>query len=48
MFQNNSWNFIKLFMTALMWASEEGHTEIVKILIEQNGIDINAKTVFLI
>ena len=31
-----------------MWASESGHTEIVKILLEQNRIDINAKDVYLI
>ena len=43
MFQNNIWNFFKLFRTALIYASEKGHTEIVKILVEQEGIDINAK-----
>ena len=42
-FQNNIWNFFKLFWTALMWASFNGHIEIVKILVEQEGIDINAK-----
>ena len=26
-----------------MWASEYGYPEIVKILVEQEGIDINAK-----
>ena len=26
-----------------MWASEKGHIEIVKILVEQEGIAINAK-----
>ena len=26
-----------------MFASEKGHTEVVKILVEQEGIDINAK-----
>ena len=26
-----------------MFASEKGYTEIVKILVEQEGIDINAK-----
>ena len=32
-----------------MFASRNGHTEIVKMLLEQNGIDINAKDdVFLI
>ena len=44
-FQNNIWNFFKLFWTALIWASYYGHTEIVKILVEQEGIDINAKDI---
>ena len=30
-----------------MRASENGHTEIVKILLEQEGIDINAKDITL-
>ena len=42
-FQNNIWNFFKLFWTALTLASANGHTKIVKILIEQERIDINAK-----
>ena len=42
-FQNNIWNFFKIFQTALIWASKNGHSEIVKILVEQEGIDINAK-----
>lgn len=29
-------------MTALMWASERGHTEMVNLLLE-NGADVNAK-----
>ena len=44
LFQNNIWNFFKLFQTALSFASRYGHTEIVKILVEQEGIDINANT----
>ena len=28
-----------------MKASENGHTEIVKIFVEQEGIDINAKNI---
>ena len=31
-----------------MYASRNGHTEIVKMLLEQKGIDINAKDVYLI
>ena len=31
-FQNHIWNFFNLFWTALILASEKGHTEIVKIL----------------
>ena len=42
-FQNNIWNFFKLFETVLMWASENGHAKNVKILVGQEGIDINAK-----
>ena len=37
------WNFFKLFWTALICASEYVHTEILKIHVEQEGIDINAK-----
>ena len=47
MFLNIIWNFFKLFNTALIWASKNGHTEIVKILLEQKGIDINAKDIYL-
>ena len=32
MFQNNIWRLFKLFKTALMLASEEGQTEIVKLI----------------
>ena len=31
-----------------MYASEYGHTEIVKLLLEQEGIDINAKNVYFL
>ena len=30
-----------------MYASDSGHTETVKILVEQEGIDINAKDIYL-
>ena len=30
-----------------MTASEKGHVKIVKILVKQEGIDINAKDIFL-
>ena len=45
MFQNNIWKFFNLLDTALMKASWNGHTEIVKILVEQEGININAKDI---
>ena len=45
LFQNNIWNFFKLFKTALMKASSGGHTEIVKILVETEGVDLDAKYV---
>ena len=50
MFQSDIWNFFKSFCIALkksfcMRASEEGHAEIVKILVKQEGIDINAQDI---
>ena len=45
--QNNIWKLFKLFRTALMWASMDGYVEVVKILVEQEGIDINAKDIYL-
>ena len=44
-FQNNIWNLMKLFITALMWASTRQYSKIVKILLEHKGIDVNAKNV---
>ena len=46
-FENNNQNLFKLFHTALMLVSDIGHTEIVKILVEQEGIDINTKDIKL-
>ena len=31
-----------------MFASKRGHTKIVKLLVEQEGIDINAKDIYLL
>ena len=36
----------KLYKTAIIYASEKGHTEIVKLLIEQEGIDTNDEDVY--
>ena len=44
-FQNYFWDLFKLFNTALIWAAQTGKTEIVKLLLEQEGIDINAKNI---
>ena len=43
MFQNHFWNSFKLLRTALILVSIKGLTEIVKMLLEHKGIDINAK-----
>ena len=45
MFQNNNWKLSKLFNTALICASIKGCTEIVKLLLEQEEIDVNVKNV---
>ena len=42
-FQIYIWNFLKQSETALIWASYWGQNEMVKILVEQEGIDINAR-----
>ena len=47
-FQSNIWYLFKLFISALMFAAQNGHTEIVKLLLKQKGIDFNAKDVFLL
>ena len=48
MFHNNIyWKSLKLFRAAVMWVSYIGHPEIVKILVKQEGIDINTKNVYL-
>ena len=39
------WELFKLLWTALIWASHKGYTKIVKLLIEQERIDINAQSV---
>ena len=43
----NIWNFIWLFRTELMYACENGHIDIVKLLLKQKEIEINAKSVSL-
>ena len=46
-FQNNIWCSFKLFIIALMFASEKGDTEIVKIFVEKEGNDLNLISVFV-
>ena len=42
-FLYNTWNLLKLFQTAFMCAACKNSTEIVKSILEQEGVDINAK-----
>ena len=45
---NHFWNLITTFnRTALVFAASKGHTEVVKLLLAQENIDINLKTIFL-
>ena len=46
-FQQNVWNLVKSLQTALIHASQGGYVEIVKLLLEQDGIDINVVNVCL-
>ena len=48
LFQNNIWKLLILYNTALIWASQNGHAEIVKLLVEQEGFDVNVKTAYLL
>ena len=47
-FQSNIWDLFKLLKTSIMKASENGHTDIVKLLLEQEGIDTEAKDINLV
>ena len=47
-FQNNIWDLFMSFDTALICASRNGNTEIVKLLLEQNEININVKNIILL
>ena len=38
---------LKLFQTILMFISENGHIEFMKLLLAKEGIDINAKNIKL-
>ena len=43
---NDLWNLTRIFNnTALILAGMRGHTEIVELLIRQEGIDINIKDI---
>ena len=46
-FKSYNWNLFKLFETALILASFDGHTEIVRLLLAHEGIDVNAKDFYL-
>ena len=47
MILNYIWIFFNLFKTALMIASESNLTEIVALLVEQEGIDLNVRDFYL-
>ena len=44
--QNNIWSLLEIYTTPLIHASHCGYTEVVKLLLEQKGIDINAKRIY--
>ena len=46
-FLGNIWSLPKLFWSALMVSSHYQHFEIVKLLLDQRGIDKNAKDIDL-
>ena len=46
-FYNHYWNLFELFRTSLIWASFEGNTEIVQLLLSHEGIYVNAQDVYL-
>ena len=48
MLHNHHWNSFKLFATAIMHASVKGHAQIVKLLLGQKGIDVNAGNIYLL
>ena len=45
-FQSISTNLYKYFETALIIAVKENKAEVIKLLIEQPRIDINAKNIY--
>ena len=47
MFRSNIWNFFKLLWTALMAASGKGYFQVVELLLEQDGFDINDRDIYL-
>ena len=48
MFQNNVRDLFELFQTALINAAMIGNVRIAKFLIEQGGVDVNTKFIYLI
>ena len=48
MFQNHHWNLFILFDTALILASSRGHIEVVRLLVAQQEVDVNAQNEYLL
>ena len=47
MYQKKFWDMIDFLRTLLILAANGNCTEIMKLLLERGGIDINAKDIYL-
>ena len=48
MFPNNIWSLFKIFQTAFIKAVQKSNVDIVKLIFEQGGVNINEKDVYLL
>ena len=47
-FPNNIWNSYRICYTALIYAAQHGFRDVVRTLLENEEIDVNAKDIFLL